>query len=80
MTAPYMHDGRFATLEEVIDHYNSGIKKSPNLDNVLKAWDTGEAIKLGLTDTERSALVAFLNTLTDHNYMADQRFADPFSN
>jgi cytochrome c peroxidase len=80
MTAPYMHDGRFATLEEVIDHYNTGIKKSPNLDNVLKAWDTGEAIKLGLTDTERSALVAFLNTLTDHNYLADQRFADPFSN
>src|SRR4030095_4538203 len=41
MTAPYMHDGRFATLEEVVEHYNSGIKNSPNLDNVLKAWDTG---------------------------------------
>ncbi len=79
MTAPYMHDGRFATLEDVVNHYNSGIKRSPNLDNVLKAWDTGDAIKLGLTDGERSALVAFLHSLTDEDYMADQRFSDPFS-
>ncbi len=79
LTAPYMHDGRFATLEEVIEHYNSGIRNSPNLDNVLKAWDTGEAIKLGLTDVEKSALVAFLNTLTDEKYMSDERFSDPFT-
>lgn len=78
MTAPYMHDGRFATLEEVIDHYNSGIKKSPNLDVVFKSWDTGDAIRLGLTDHEKSALVAFLNTLTDDTFMHDERFADPF--
>ncbi len=79
MTAPYMHDGRFATLEDVVNHYNSGIKKAPNLDNVFKSWDTGEAIKLGLTDEERSALVAFLNTLTDEDYLADTRFSDPFT-
>ncbi|MFZ1678633.1 MAG: cytochrome c peroxidase [Saprospiraceae bacterium] len=79
MTAPYMHDGRFATLEDVVNHYNSGIQKSPNLDNVFKAWDTGETIKLGLTDEERSALVAFLHTLTDEDYMTDQRFSDPFT-
>jgi len=78
MTAPYMHDGRFATLEEVVDHYNSGIKRSPNLDNVFKSWDTGDAIKLGLTDAEKSALVAFLHSLTDDQYMQDERFSDPF--
>lgn len=80
LTAPYMHDGRFATLEEVIDHYNTGIQKSPNLDDVFKSWDTGEAIKLGLTDGEKSALVAFLHSLTDESYMNDTRFSDPFIN
>jgi cytochrome c peroxidase len=78
MTAPYMHDGRFATLEEVVNHYNNGIKKSPNLDNVFKSWDTGDAIKLGLTEGEVSSLVAFLHSLTDDQYMNDERFADPF--
>jgi cytochrome c peroxidase len=78
LTAPYMHDGRFATLEDVVDHYNSGIKRSPNLDTVLKSWDTGDAITLNLTDNEKSALVAFLHSLTDDNYMLDKRFSDPF--
>ena len=75
----HMHDGRFATLEEVVEHYNSGIRRSPNLDNVFKSWDTGDAIKLGLSDDEKSSLVAFLHTLTDDNYMNDKRFADPFT-
>jgi cytochrome c peroxidase len=79
LTAPYMHDGRFATLEDVLNHYNTGIKRSPNLDNVLKTWDTGDAITLGLTEGEMSAIVAFLHTLTDEQYMHDERFSDPFS-
>lgn len=78
LTAPYMHDGRFASLEEVVNHYNSGIQRSPNLDNVFKSWDTGEAITLGLTDGEKAALVTFLHSLTDDNYMGDSRFSDPF--
>lgn len=78
LTAPYMHDGRFATLEDVVNHYNSGIKRSPNLDNVLKTWDTGDAIQLGLDDGEKAALVAFLHSLTDEGYMKDERFSDPF--
>lgn len=78
LTAPYMHDGRFATLEEVINHYDSGINKSPNLDDVFKSWDTGETIRLGLSEEEKSSLVAFLHTLTDENYMNDLRFSDPF--
>jgi len=79
LTAPYMHDGRFATLEEAVEHYNTGIKRSPNLDDVLRSWDTGDAIKLGLTDEESSALVAFLHSLTDQDFMNDQRFSDPFA-
>jgi cytochrome c peroxidase len=79
MTAPYMHDGRFATLEDVINHYDSGIQRSPNLDNVFKSWDTGETIRLNLSETEKSSLVAFLHTLTDENYMYDERFSDPFA-
>jgi len=78
LTAPYMHDGRFASLEDVIDHYNTGIQRSPNLDEIFKSWDTGEAIKLDLTDTEKASLVAFLHSLTDESYMTDIRFADPF--
>lgn len=78
LTAPYMHDGRFATLEEVVNHYNEGIQRSPNLDQVLRTWDTGDAIKLGLSEDQKSALVAFLHTLTDEQYMADERFSDPF--
>lgn len=78
LTAPYMHDGRFATLEEVVNHYDNGIQRSPNLDDIFKSWDTGETIKLGLNDHEKSALVAFLHTLTDETYMRDERFSDPF--
>ncbi len=79
LTAPYMHDGRFATLLDVVNHYDHGIQRSPNLDQVLRSWDTGESIKLGLTEHQKSALVAFLNTLTDEDYMADIRFSDPFT-
>lgn len=80
LTPPYMHDGRFNTLEEVVNHYNEGIQRSPNLDDIFISWDTGDEIRLGLTDHEKSAIVAFLHTLTDDNYMGDERFADPFDN
>ncbi|MGJ8723423.1 MAG: MbnP family protein [Roseibacillus sp.] len=65
LTAPYMHDGRFKTLEEVIEHYNSGIKRSPTLDpNLAKHPQTG----LDLDDEDKADLLAFLNTLTDHKF------------
>ena len=57
-----MHDGRFQTLDQVIDHYASGIQRGPNLDpNLAKHPATG----LPLTPADKQALVAFLNTLTD---------------
>jgi cytochrome c peroxidase len=61
LTAPYMHDGRFATLEEVIDHYNSGFVRNETLDPNLAKHPQG----LGLTDADKKALVAFLKALTD---------------
>jgi cytochrome c peroxidase len=66
LTPPYMHDGRFATLEEVVEHYQSGVKRSDTLDpNLGKHPKEG----LGLTDSEKKALVAFLKTLTDDPFI-----------
>jgi len=61
LTAPYMHDGRFATLEEVIDHYNDGFKRSSTLDPNLAKHPTG----LSLSEADKKALIAFLKTLSD---------------
>lgn len=84
-TAPYMHDGRFATLEEVIEHYNSGIKPHPNLSPQLRAPgnrgpNNVQPIQMNLTEEEKQALVDFLKTLTDENFLTDERFSDPFLN
>ncbi len=82
LTAPYMHDGRFKTLEEVVEHYNSEIKNNPNLDHLLRTYDynTGTHIplKLNLTGQEKKALVDFLKTLTDPSVLTDKRFSNPF--
>jgi cytochrome c peroxidase len=79
LTAPYMHDGRFATLMDVINHYNSGVVNHPDLDPLLKN-SQGKAQKLNLTETQKQQLIAFLNTLTDETYITDPKFSDPFSN
>ena len=77
LTAPYMHDGRFATLEEVVEHYNSGIQAHPTLSAALTDVN-GDPIQLNFTVTEKSALVAFLKTLTDSTLANDIKFSDPF--
>lgn len=66
LTAPYMHDGRFATLEEVLDHYSGGIKKSPTLHPLFILPDGSAAIPL--TPHQKEAIIAFLNTLTDREF------------
>jgi cytochrome c peroxidase len=76
-TAPYMHDGRFNTLEEVLDHYSHGIRNDQNLDPRLKNAD-GSAMVLNITDHQKRALIAFLNTLTDFSSMSDEELSDPF--
>lgn len=77
LTAPYMHDGRFATLEEVVEHYNSGIQAHPTLSPALIDND-GNPIRLNFTESEKAALVAFLITLTDDSVGSDEKWSDPF--
>jgi cytochrome c peroxidase len=73
LTAPYMHDGRFATLREVIEHYNSGGHPSTTLSPLMKFQGVG----LGLSEQDIDALVAFLETLTDEEFIENPDFQDP---
>jgi cytochrome c peroxidase len=77
LSAPYMHDGRFATLDAVVDYYDRGITATPNLHPLLRNPD-GTPIRLRLSAADRAALVAFLHTLTDVSLATDPRFGDPF--
>lgn len=78
--APYMHDGRFRTLEEVVAFYDSGVQAGPATDPRLLQGGPGSApARLGLSAAERAALVAFLRTLTDDAFLSDPRLADPFA-
>jgi cytochrome c peroxidase len=70
-TAPYMHDGRFATLEEVINHYSEGLKRSPTIDPLMKKVDEGG---VHLSTQDKSNLKAFLQTLSDYNFINNPTF------
>lgn len=74
----FMHDGRFSSLAEVVEFYNSGIIDSANLSPRLQD-NQGNAIRLNMTQTEKDALIAFLNTFTDQTLLSDVRFSNPFS-
>jgi len=73
----FMHDGRFATLAEVVEHYSTGVQDGPALDARLKRTD-GAPRNLNLSASDKDALVAFLMTLTDTALLADPKFATPF--
>ncbi len=73
-TAPYMHDGRFETLEDVVDFYSKGVKWSPTIDPLMKKVNQG-GVKL--TDQEKVSLLAFLKTFTDTTFISNPDFADP---
>ena len=71
ITGPYMHDGRFATLEQVVAHYASGVRRSATLDpNLAKHPDGG----VPLSAADQQALVAFLRTLTDSTFIEHEQF------
>lgn len=79
LTAPYMHDGRFNTLAEVVEHYNSGVKNNVNLDQRLRDPNNNTLPqRLNLTQVQKDAIVAFLNTLSDNVFITDVKYADPF--
>ncbi|MDB2607154.1 cytochrome-c peroxidase [Zobellia sp.] len=73
LTEPYMHDGRFGSLESVLDFYSSSVTDSDSLDPLLKEDDI---LGISLTDEDKTNLLAFLNTLTDDTYINDERFAE----
>jgi len=70
VTAPYMHDGRFATLEEVIEHYSTGLERSSTLDPNLAKHPNGG---VPLSSADKQALVSFLKTLTDERFQVRAR-------
>lgn len=78
LTAPYMHDGRFKTLEEVVDHYSEHIEQSPALSSFLRGESNeagGKSLKL--LPAEKKQLIAFLNMLTDSAFITNPTFSDP---
>jgi len=75
-TGPFMHDGRFATLRDVVDHYSDGVQNHPNLNPELKSG--GQPKRLNLNDSQKDALVAFLKTYTDQEFLTDVKYSDPF--
>jgi cytochrome c peroxidase len=80
VTGPYMHDGRFATLREVIDHYDHGVQDTPDLDALLReGLTTGLPKRLNLSEEDKDALEAFLHTMTDDEFLTDPKFSDPFN-
>lgn len=79
LTAPYMHDGRFNTLEEVLNHYNEGIQLHANLDILIKAASNVRGGRtLGLTEQEKADIIAFLHTLTDSTLIQNPDLKNPF--
>ena len=91
-TGPYMHDGRFTKLEEVIEHYSTGIKLHPNLDGRLVGAASGgppggpgggprsegQGRGFRFSQSDKAALLAFLKTLSDQKFISDPKFSDPF--
>ncbi len=87
LTAPYMHDGRFATLSDVIDHYSNSIMAHPDLDPFLYQTNfaqgfvtssTGQPVRMNISTQEKQQLIAFLNALTDQSLLTDPKFSNPF--
>ncbi len=79
LTAPYMHDGRMQTLEQVIDHYSSNIQPHPTLSAALTDANNNP-VRLNFNTSQKSALVAFLRTLTDASVATAEKWSNPFMN
>lgn len=69
-----MHDGRIATLADVLDFYTDGMEDSPTLDDQFRRTDG--TLGLDMTADEKSKLIVFLKTLTDNDFLNDRRFAE----
>jgi len=76
LTAPYMHDGRFNTLEEVVDHYSSNIEPHENLSFALK--DGNKAKQFNFSQEDKKNLIEFMGTFIDQEFLTAERYSDPF--
>lgn len=74
---PYMHDGRFQNLEDVVEFYSTGQKPSPNLDVIMQKANHANG-GLQLSVQQKADMVAFLKTLTDTAFLSNPRFSNPF--
>lgn len=79
-SAPYMHDGRFKTLDDVVNHYSSGIITNSFLAKELRQNGFGSARQFNISDDERAKLIAFLKTMGEEQLLTDKRFSNPFKN
>lgn len=77
MRPPYMHDGRFSSLSEVLDHYSDNVKAHPNLGPPFFI-DNGSVTPLAMTDQDKRDIEAFLTTLNDLRFAKDPKFSNPF--
>ncbi|MDP2175303.1 MAG: cytochrome c peroxidase [Bacteroidota bacterium] len=77
VSAPYMHDGRFKTIDEVLNHYSNGIKDNPKIDWRLSSFTQSNG-GMQITTEDKIAIIAFLNTLTDHKLITDAKFSNPY--
>src|SRR5690606_37219575 len=73
LTSPYMHDGRFLSLEAVLDFYSDGVEDNPRLDLLLR---NGDVIGIALTEQEKQDLIQFLKTLSDEAFIENPDFAE----
>ncbi len=74
VTFPYMHDGRLPTLRDVLDYYDTGMVQTQNLDEIFIQEDG--SLGISLSETEKDQIIAYLNTLTDDNFLLDDRFSE----
>lgn len=74
LTAPYMHDGRFGTLEEVLRFYSEGVRRSVTIDSKMEYAHQG-GVRLSVDDQQK--VIAFLRTMTDSAFIADPAFGNP---
>lgn len=78
VTAPYMHDGRFSDLAQVVAFYNNEVQNHPNLDPNLRRFGNGQPRRLRLTPEQQNEIIVFLKTLTDNQFLTDIKYSDPF--
>lgn len=75
LTAPYMHDGRLKTIDDVLEHYNAGLKSAETIDRLL--FQNNNKLGIPISSNEKEAIKAFLHALTDNDFISNKKFSNP---